>query len=508
MAFSFDFHRNPLSGEPTADDIVQFFPNFLGTDVFLYAAAAEQIVQWLQNADPAIVPDALDLMVRQLVVRKFAELFRGSTAPLESLAGVIFGFLASGDTRHATIAYNSGIVPVCIERLSSTDFEARIRSAWILGNLAADDVECATDLTSKGVLGILFTQMSEITQERRIGEFGSYACMLLWAINHFLKSTPGLPPELVVSIQDLLSTILLSNEDDPVLEEACYGLAAIAQLDASQPQYGASFTSDKACGRLVRLLQRGSNMNIQRASLQLIGALTARSDDYTTRLLNAGLLPALAELIEHPLGEDACWVLANIVAENVNHLAAVVSDPRVLPTVIRLLKVDSSGFDEDEYAGRTRECCSLLAGVVRMGQVEPLRRMVSLGGVSALCTALRYVAEEDVLVIILDALWKVVLFGESDRIRVEGEEKEVNVYLRLFEESGGFEGLYRLENKRDRVVAEAAQQMLALIDELMNPPPADEEMDDGEEHAENTENTDGMVNGNGLGHGDFKGDAG
>ncbi|KIM20350.1 hypothetical protein M408DRAFT_30437 [Serendipita vermifera MAFF 305830] len=50
--------------------------------------------------------------------------------------------------------------------------------------------------------------------------------------------------------------------------------------------------------------------------------------------------------------------------------------------------------------------------------------------------------------------------------------------------------------------------MLALIDELMNPPPADEEMDDGEEHAENTENTDGMVNGNGLGHGDFKGDAG
>ena len=63
--------------------MVKFFPHFLGTDVFLSNAAAQDIVQWLQNADPAIVPGALDLMVRQLVVRKFAELFRGSTPHLE-----------------------------------------------------------------------------------------------------------------------------------------------------------------------------------------------------------------------------------------------------------------------------------------------------------------------------------------------------------------------------------------------------------------------------------------
>lgn len=266
-----------------------------------------------------------------------------------------------------------------------------------------------------------------------------------------------------MGIQSLLATILLSNEEDVVLEEACYGLAAICQLDATQTSYGAPFTSEKTCSRLVRLLQRGSNINIQRASLQLVGALTARSDDYTTLLMRCSLLPTLADLIEHPLGEDACWVLANIVAENVNHLDMVVSDSRVLPTVIRLLKVDSSGFDEDEYAGRTRECCNILAGVVRMGQVECMRRMASLGGVSALCTALKYVAESDVLIVILDALWKVVLFGESDRMRVEGEEEDVNLYLRLFEESGGFDGLYRLENRRDRVVAEAAQQMLTLV---------------------------------------------
>lgn len=109
----------------------------------------------------------------------------------------MFGFLANGDTRHATIAYNSGILPVCIERLSSADIEARIRSAWILGNLAADDVECATDLVGRGVLGIMFQQMSEITEGRQIGECGPYASMLLWAINHFLKSTPGLPLEIV-----------------------------------------------------------------------------------------------------------------------------------------------------------------------------------------------------------------------------------------------------------------------------------------------------------------------
>jgi hypothetical protein len=472
----------------------------------------------------------------------------------------VFGFLANGDTRHATIAFNAGILPVCIERLSSGDLDARIKSAWILGNLAADNTECAEALMERGVLAIMFDQMTTITNSNEISSHGSYSSMLLWAINHFIKSTPGLTPNIVslfqafylsiwrccrrerldlvspcqvatgvdlerprysastadysknglsrtlyrnttsiprstslthlspqnqvLPIQNLLSTILLSNVEDVILEETCYTLASILQLSTDAP-YGAPFTSEKTCARLIRLLQRGSNIPLQRAALQLVGTLTGRSDEYTTLLLGAHLLPSLSELIEHPLGEDACWVLSNVVAENVRHLEVVVRDEKVLPTVIRLLKVDSSGFDEDEFAGRTRECCAILAAVIRMGEVGCIRRMVALGGVGALCTALRYVAEGDVLVVILDALWKVVLFGESDRIvvrgegegggegreggegRVEGEaeegEESVNLYLKLFEESGGFDGLYRLEDRKDRVVAEAAQQMLALV---------------------------------------------
>jgi hypothetical protein len=325
----------------------------------------------------------------------------------------------------------------------------------------------------------------------------------------------NLLPTKVLPIQNLLARILLSNVEDVVLEETCYSLASIIQL-STDPRYGSPFTSEKTCGRLIRLLQRGSNIPLQRASLQLVGGLTGRSDEYTTLLLRNNLLEALAELVEHPLGEDACWVLSNVVAENVEHMRVVVFDSRILPTVVRLLKVDSSGFDEDEFAGRTRECCNILAAVIRMGQVECIRRTVELGGVSALCTALLYVAEADVLVVILDALWKVVLFGESDRIVVgalqwqgmegdamegdmEGEggavrgiagglggvdgglglqgigtegdsrvDEPVNLYLRLFEENGGFDGLYRLENRKDRVVAEAAQQMLALVSEILD----------------------------------------
>lgn len=307
---------------------------------------------------------------------------------------------------------------------------------------------------------------------------------------HITNANVRVPYKKVLPIQDLLSVILLSDVEDVIFEETCYTLASIVQL-SSDPSYGAPFTSDRHCSRLVRLLQRGSNIAVQRAALQLVGALTGRSDEYTTRLLRANLLSALAELVEHPLGEDACWVLSNVVAENVDHLRVVVfEDPRILPTVIRLLKVDASGFDEDEFAGRTRECCNILAGVIRMGEVGCIRRMVALGGISALCTALKYVAEAEVLVVILDALWKVVLFGENDRIVLRGgggldggdavlgmeglgqeggaavDEEPVNLYLRLFQENGGFDGLYRLEHRKDRVVAEAAQQFLALVSGL------------------------------------------
>lgn len=73
-----------------------------------------------------------------------------------------------------------------------------------------------------------------------------------------------------------------------------------------------------------------------------IGTLTTWSDSYTTLLIPCLLFPALADLVNHPLGKDTCWVLANIVVENVNHIDVVVSDSRALPTFIRLLKVDIS----------------------------------------------------------------------------------------------------------------------------------------------------------------------
>lgn len=75
--------------------------------------------------------------------------------------------------------------------------EARIKSAWILGNLAADETECAESLTNQGVLDIMVEQMEVITNANEISEYGSYTTMLLWAINHFLKSAPNLTPVIV-----------------------------------------------------------------------------------------------------------------------------------------------------------------------------------------------------------------------------------------------------------------------------------------------------------------------
>lgn len=393
---------------------------------------------------------------------------------LKALAGIVFGFMACGATRHATIAFNSGIVPVCIERLSSQDMEARIKSAWILGNLAADETECAESLMNQGVLDIMVEQMEVITNANEISEYGSYSTMLLWAINHFLKSAPNLTPAIVSNslhrglsidylsqltrISRLLCIIIATNVEDAVLEECCFGLATLTQIEEDG---GSPFSDEKLSGRLIRLLQRGSNVNLQKAALQLVGALTARSDEYTTRLLQFDLLSVLHELIEHKLGEDVCWVISNIVSDNIEHLNIVVKDPRIIPTVVRLLKVDAAGFDEDEYAGRTRECCAILANIINKGQIDSIRHMVSLGGISALCTALRYSVEMETLILLLDALWKVILFGEGDRIVIN--DASVNLYFELFKESGGYEGLLRMQSRKEQQVAEAAEQMLVLV---------------------------------------------
>ncbi|KAG8842133.1 hypothetical protein FRC20_004616, partial [Serendipita sp. 405] len=360
---------------PSAEEVTKFFDNVLSDDEFLQISGTDELVKWLQAADPAIINDALDLMVTRGVVKRFAQFFRSENLNLQDKAGIVFGFLSCGDTRHATIAYNSGILTECIDRLSSGDLDTRVKNAWILGNLAADETECAVTLLSKGVLNIMVDQLAAMTTSNDISTYIQYSTMLLWAINHFLKSAPELPTPLILRIQELLCTIIVMNVEDCVLEECCYGLATIVQIE---PLAGMPFLDNKLSGRLMRLVQRGSNINIQRASLQLVGALIAKSDDFTTRLLQNDMLSALNELIEHPLGEDVCWVISNIITDSVQHLNTIVYHPQILPTVVRLLKVDAAGFDEDEFGGRTRECCSILANIVNKGQVDSIRHMVSL----------------------------------------------------------------------------------------------------------------------------------
>ncbi|KAG8805147.1 hypothetical protein FRC17_005709, partial [Serendipita sp. 399] len=487
MAFRNDF-RGVVG--PSPEDITKFFDNILSGDEFLEISSADELVKWLQTSDPAIINEALDLMVMRGVVKRFVQFFRSENPNLQDKAEIVFGFLACGDTRHATIAYNSGILVDCIARLSSPDLSIRTKNAWILGNLAADETECAESLLSQGVLDIMVGQLASMTSSNEIETYIQYSNMLLWAINHFLKSAPELSSPLVIRIQELLCTIIAMNVEDCLLEECCYGLATIVQIESSG---GSPFLDNKLSGRLIRLVQRGSNVSLQRASLQLVGALVAKSDQFTSLLLRNDILSTLNELIEHPLGEDVCWIISNIVTESVEHLNAIVYHPQILPTIIRLLKVDASGFDEDEFGGRTRECCAILANIVNKGQVDSIRHTVSLGGLSALCTALRFCAESDTLVMILDALWKLIFFGESDLIVMN--DSLVNMYLKLFETSGGFEGLERLRNRKDRTVADAAQQMLQLIDDLIKSTSMDEDM---EQHDEAQPPTDEQV-GNGLG---------
>ena len=66
--------------------------------------------------------------------------------------------------------------------------------------MAADDVECADALVGLGVLNIMVEQTSAIIGTDEMKQWITYATMLLWAINHFLKSAQDLPTALVCNL--------------------------------------------------------------------------------------------------------------------------------------------------------------------------------------------------------------------------------------------------------------------------------------------------------------------
>ena len=83
---------------------------------------------------------------------------------------------------------------------------------------------------------------------------------------------------------------------------------------------------------------------VQTPALRTIGNIVTGNDEQTDRVIRAGALPLLRQMLFHhkkSLRKEACWSLSNVTAGTPQQVAAVIACD-IIPPVVNLLQVRSS----------------------------------------------------------------------------------------------------------------------------------------------------------------------
>jgi len=134
-----------------------------------------------------------------------------------------------------------------------------------------------------------------------------------WALSNLCRGKPQPEYALVRRAIPTLIKVLVENDKDEIITDICWAL---------------SYISDGAKDRIQDLLDPGllkkmiallNHMNVAVAipCLRTIGNIVTGDDSQTQVAIEAGLVPALNEIIQHPkktVRKESCWVLSNITA--------------------------------------------------------------------------------------------------------------------------------------------------------------------------------------------------
>ena len=91
---------------------------------------------------------------------------------------------------------------------------------------------------------------------------------------------------------------------------------------------------------LVQLISSREEV-VQTPALRTIGNIVTGNDEQTDRVIGAGALPLLRQMLFHhkkSLRKEACWSLSNVTAGTPAQVAAVIACD-IIPPVVNLLQV-------------------------------------------------------------------------------------------------------------------------------------------------------------------------
>eukprot|EP01133_Synstelium_polycarpum_P005733 gene5733-6631_t len=230
------------------------------------------------------------------------------------------------------VVVEAGVTPLLVDLLRNTpEPEVREQSIWALGNIAGDSTRTRDIVLASGAMEQL---VRTINQHPRLLSTVRNAT---WTISNLCRGKPPPSFEAIQMALPTLTKLILEQQDEEILIDACNSLASIA--DSAGDASIAAIVNSGVCGRLVAFLGHTSyTMVVQ--TLPILCTLASGNDLHTQYLLGfPALLPALKSLLSSPkkmIRRMACTTLSHLAAGTSSQIQALI-DANIIPQVVQLM---------------------------------------------------------------------------------------------------------------------------------------------------------------------------
>mmetsp|Transcript_30994 Transcript_30994/g.54385 ORF Transcript_30994/g.54385 Transcript_30994/m.54385 type:complete len:312 (+) Transcript_30994:723-1658(+) len=225
----------------------------------------------------------------------------------------------------------------------------------------------------------------------------------VWSLSNCCRGKPTVSNDVASKVIPLVSSIILQCSDEDTLIDAIWAFSYLT--DAANDRIDMILQQKDVVVSLVKHLKSRSSTLVAPA-LRVLGNIVTGDDEQTQAVMDAGILPQLLPLLQHPkksLRKETCWLISNIAAGNRKQISALLNEPRLIAEVLQHLAWGQWEVREEAAWAISNLCMSK----------EHVQAVVQIGAIRPLCELLT-ASDPSLVVVVLNAIENILLVSEEN----------------------------------------------------------------------------------------------